>query len=115
MDELTELRLAVERLPSNIACWVNEALTSGGFRIGHRRFETDLHVCPIVAGAKLAGIWHDGGVLAGHDEWGTPDEPSPDVWSFVCSFDWYADSHGVDEAVRVVLAALAEPAPAIAA
>jgi hypothetical protein len=105
-DPHLELLSAATRLPPGVARWAEAALRSGRYQIGYRRFETDLHVCPIVAGAKLAGIWHDGGVLPGHDEWGTPDAPAPDVWHFVCSFDWYADTYGVDEAVHVVLNAL---------
>ncbi|OAI38501.1 hypothetical protein AYO39_01025 [Actinobacteria bacterium SCGC AG-212-D09] len=108
MNESTELRGATEQLPSSVARWVRAALLSDRYTFGYRRFETDLYVCPIVAAAKHAGIWHNGGVLPGHPEWGSPDEPSPQIWVVVQAFDWYAESCGLQEALWVVLDALAE-------
>src|SRR5947209_20412218 len=101
MDECQELRVATKRLPHAVSYWIGAALRSGRYRIGYKSFETDLTVCPVVAGAKMGGVWHDARLLPGHDEWGTPNAPAEEVWNFIVAFDWFADRHGTTEAVRV--------------
>ena len=70
-------------------------------------------VCPVTAGAILAGVWADGRPKRGNPEWGTEEEPSVEVEDFAACFDLCAQDLGTDEAlaiVRVALSGSQEPA-----
>jgi hypothetical protein len=108
MNARGTLRIAVRNLPPVVQYWIGAALRSGRYRIGYLRYETDLTVCPVVAGAKMAGIWNAGGVLPGNEEWGTSEGPAKRVWEFVVAFDACADKHGTGEAVEVIIDAIGE-------
>src|SRR4051794_31961758 len=71
MYEQEALGAAARALPGVIASWMQIALEDRKYRIGPYAYETDLTVCPIVAAAKVAGIWHEGVLVEGHPAWGT--------------------------------------------
>jgi hypothetical protein len=108
-----ELREAVRRLPSDVAMWMSRAFRSGWFRMAAGAYEGGgggESVCPITAAARMAGAWLDGGIADGHEAWGTPDGPSPEVEDFAAYFDLCAEEAGLDRAIGIVLVTLAENA-----
>lgn len=103
MDEVAlDLALATRALPPEIRHWLGSALSQHSYRIGAFSYENDPTVCPIVAGAKAAGLWLDGGVAPGHPLWGTPDAPSTPVEEFAARFDLCTERHGAASALQNV-------------
>src|SRR4051794_18242289 len=100
------LSTATFLLPPEVAFYVLLAIESGRFRFGAWSYERDLAVCPIVAGAKLAGVWHEGAIAPGKPEWGSPDAPSASVEEFAACFDICAEDEGLNEALATVRLAL---------
>lgn len=104
---VAELRLATLRLPRGPALWVRRALKSGWFVIEPGDYEgSGGEKCPAIAGATMAGVWHDGRLLAGHPEWGSPNSPSPELEDFAAYFDLCAEELGTAAALAVVVEAL---------
>lgn len=102
-----ELRLATLRLPLGPGGWIRWALESGRFKIEPGAYDgPDGAVCPVVAAATTAGVWHDGSLLPGHPEWGTPEQPSPEIVDFAAYFDLCAEGLGIEPTLAVVLDAL---------
>ena len=109
MNQFIEgLREATGRLPRNIQAWVSAAIQSDFFDIRGGVYEDRPSgaVCPVAAGAMLAGVWGDGRPKVGNPEWGTPDEPSDEVEDFAAYFDLCADALGVEGALEIVLDSL---------
>lgn len=102
MTTQMHLTRAVRSLPSEITNAMDAALGAGHFRIGPGAWETDLTVCPIVAAAKCAGVWHDGQLLREHPIWGSEDDPAPEVVEFAAWFDVCAEELGTRGAVDLV-------------
>jgi hypothetical protein len=104
----SELRTATEGLPSTIRVWLSRAVRSGWHQIGPGAYEdgSSNRVCPIVAAAKMASVWGERGLRAGHSTWGTPDGPSPAVEEFAASFDLCAEEIGTGAALEVVIESL---------
>lgn len=101
------LARATARLPGEVAGPMIAALEEGSFRIGAGRFESELAVCPIVAAAKLIGIWVKGTPAAGGPAWGTEEAMSIAVEDFVGWFDLCAEESGLGVALSVVRMTLA--------
>jgi hypothetical protein len=94
------LRLAAGSLPDAVALWTHRAVRSGWFPLGHGSYD-GATVCPIAAGAKLAGIWEDGAIASGHPDWGDPDRPSEEVEEFAAWFDLVAEDEGLGRAINI--------------
>lgn len=109
MHERESLLLAIRQLPDDIRCWLAVALISGRERIGAFSYANDLTVCPIVAGAKAAGIWDGDHIAPGNPSWGTPDRPSPEVEEFAAWFDLCCEETGLTATVETVRGALEIP------
>ncbi|MGH8571440.1 MAG: hypothetical protein ACREX8_02540, partial [Gammaproteobacteria bacterium] len=93
-----ELRGAVRRLPPDVAVWTSRAIRSGWFSLAPGVYEDGGPggaVCPIAAGATMAGAWVNGGIAEGHEAWGTPQGPSPEVEDFAAYFDLCAEEAGI--------------------
>lgn len=108
----SELRTAADGLPPAIRVWLSRALRSGWHQIGPGTYEDhgSDRMCPIVAAAKMAGVWGERGLRAGHPTWGTIDSPSPAVEEFAAYFDLCAEEIGTEVALEVVMEALAPQA-----
>jgi hypothetical protein len=101
-----ELRQAVAALPSEVRSSMHRALRSGWFSITAGTYGGGSEACPIVAAARMAGVWNGTGIRPGNPEWGGIAFPSPQVEDFAAYFDLYAEEFGIDEAVSIVLASL---------
>ncbi len=101
---------ATHNLPPKLRRWVSMALRSGWFHIEPGDYDGRPHggVCPVTAGAILAGVWADGCPKPGNPEWGTVDEPSAEVEDFAAYFDLCAKELGTEGALEIVQAALQE-------
>ena len=64
-------------------------------------------VCPIVAAAKMAGVWGQHGLRADHPTWGRIEGPSPAVEEFAACFNLCAEEVGTSAALEVVIESLA--------
>lgn len=107
---IDELRGAALTLPIDVSRWVIRALDSDWFRIepgAYERGGAGGGVCPIVAGATLAGIWRDGRLLPGNPVWGTPERPADEVEEFAAYFDLCAEESGTAQAIEAVRGAFA--------
>lgn len=104
----SELRTATEDLPPTIRVWLSRALRSGWYAMGPGTYEDGRsnRVCPIVAAAKMAGVWGERGVRADHPTWGTIDGPSSVVEEFAAYFDLCAEEIGTGAALEVVIESL---------
>lgn len=108
-----ELRAAIRLLPGDLALWMYRALRSGWFSIEAGAYQDGGPggaVCPIAAAATMAGAWVEGGIAEGHEAWGTPEAPSPEVENFAAYFDLCAEEIGLDEAIAILSETLAENA-----
>jgi hypothetical protein len=105
MNALEELVAATAALPAEVRGAFSLALDCGEFTIGAGSWETELAVCPMTAAAITAGVWRADGIIAGAEEWGTPDGPSDSVEEFAAWFDICAEEHGLPEALAEVRAA----------
>lgn len=105
-----QLIQATHGLPPTIRRWVSMAIRSGWFHIEPGDYDGRPRggVCPVTAGAILAGVWGDGCPKPGHPEWGTVDKPSAEVEDFAAYFDLCAQELGTEQALRIVQTALAE-------
>lgn len=99
MDSLAQLSLAVYGLPTRIATSMHVALAHGSFPIAPRSYENDLTVCPIVAAAKVAGVWQDRAPTPAGWEWGTAEAAAPEVEEFAAWFDICCEDEGVEVAL----------------
>lgn len=100
----------MRRLPPDVAVWMSRAVRSGWFTLtagAYERGGPGGSACPITAAAKMAGAWADGSIAEGHEAWGTPEGPSPEVEDFAAYFDLCADEGGLDRAIGIVLETLA--------
>jgi hypothetical protein len=83
------------------------ALRSGWFSLTARTYESGgpgaLRL-PDHGGREMAGAWADGAIAGGHEAWGTPEGPSPEVEDFAAYFDILADEAGLHRAVKIVRA-----------
>ncbi len=82
------------------------ALRSGWFELRAGRWESPSGVCPIVAAAKVAGIWRDGHCAAGGPDWGDEDAPSEPMMTFAVCFDLHAEDVGLVAAIQTLREAL---------
>lgn len=100
----------MHNLPSGPKVWIDRALRSGWFKITSGTYDggPEGGVCPVAAGAILAGIWENGRPKLGHPEWGTEEEPSPEIEDFAAYFDLCASQIGTEEARRIVQRELAK-------
>ena len=98
------LARATHNLPPTPKIWISRALRSGWFNIEPGDYDGRPHlgVCPVVAGAILAGAWADGHPKPGYPDWGPEDGPRPEVEEFAAYFDLCADELGTDEALRII-------------
>jgi hypothetical protein len=95
----------VRRLPDDLGVWMSRAVRSGWFSLAAGVYENGGPggaVCPIAAAATIAGAWVDGAIAEGHEAWGTPEEPSPEVEDFAAYFDLCAEEAGLDRAIGIV-------------
>lgn len=108
----SELRAATEGLPPTIRVWLTRALRSGWYAIGPGAYDggDGGRVCPIVAAAKMAGVWGAEGLRPDNPLWGTVDHPSPAVEEFAAYFDLCAEQLGTPAALAVVTESLAAQA-----
>ena len=108
----SELRAATEGLPPTIRVWLTRALRSGWYAIGPGAYGggDGGRVCPIVAAAKMAGVWGADGLRPDNPFWGTVDHPSPAVEEFAAYFDLCAEQLGTPAALAVVTESLAAQA-----
>ena len=97
-----ELRMATGQLPTDLRTWMRLALDSGWFDITSGSYDSggESH-CPVAAAATLAGAWVNGGIV-GKPEWGTPDEPGPEVENFAAYFDLVAEDVGLGAALAIM-------------
>jgi len=85
---------------------MRRAVASGWFHIEPGVYESNTGVCPLVAAAKMAGVWRDGHAADGGPDWGSDTEPSVPCFVFAVSFDLYSEEAGIDRALEVVLQGL---------
>ena len=113
MTYITQMIQATHNLPKGPKSWIGRALRSGWFKITSGTYDggTERGVCPVAAGAILAGIWENGRPRPGHPEWGTEDEPSLEVEDFAAYFDLCAAQIGTEETLRIVQRELAKDLP----
>lgn len=104
----TGLWHATVRLPADVRRWVGRAIDSDWFRIQPGAYDggREAGVCPFVAGAVMAGVWSNGGVLAGNPDWGTPSRPTPEIEDFAAYFDLFAEDFGTAAALSLIRAAV---------
>ncbi|MBK5233602.1 MAG: hypothetical protein JJE13_11560 [Thermoleophilia bacterium] len=88
-------------MPPGPKVWISRALRSGWFHIepGHYDGRPRGGVCPVTAGAILAGIWADGRLKPGFPEWGTEDEPNSEVEDFAAYFDLCSEELGTEQSL----------------
>lgn len=97
-----DLRMATRHLPGDLRSWMHRALGSGWFDITSGEYYSGGGTrCPVGAAASMAGVWIDGGIV-GKPEWGTPEEPGPEVEDFAAYFDLVSEDIGLDEALAIV-------------
>ncbi|MCB0857455.1 MAG: hypothetical protein KDB57_04965 [Solirubrobacterales bacterium] len=100
---------ATRNLPPRPKVWIYRALRSGWFDIEAGVYDSRPNggVCPVAAGAILAGIWADGRLMEGFPDWGTDLAPNEEVEDFAAYFDLCADELGTEAALRLVQEQLA--------
>lgn len=79
------------------------ALRSGWYRIEPGRWESATGVCPLVAAAKICGVWRNGHAADGGALWGDEEQPAPASFEFAVAFDLYAEEAGTDAAIELLL------------
>jgi hypothetical protein len=90
-------------------------LRSGWYTIEPNKYESATGVCPVVAAAKIAGVWRDGHTADGGPDWGDETHPNAEGFEFAVSFDVYADEVGTPAAVEMVLEELGARPVSVAA
>jgi hypothetical protein len=101
MNVLTDLEIAVARLPDVLSGAMLAGIHEPGVTIGAWAYESDLAMCPIAAAVRYAEKAGDTDT-DWDPAWGTRDEYRLRVLDFVEAFDSYAELVGLDSAVRVL-------------
>ena len=68
-------------------------------------------VCPVVAAAKLAGVWVNGELAAGNPDWGTPTDPTAEIEDFAGYFDLCVEELGLAQTIEIVRRTLSQATP----
>jgi len=110
-----DLRQAVTFLPEPVRRAMLLGLRSGWYVIKAEGYESPTGMCPLVAAAKIAGVWRDGHAADGGVDWGDETRPNKRCFEFAVAFDLYAGEVGTAVAVDVVLAELGSEHRALAA
>jgi hypothetical protein len=115
MTYVTHMIQATHNLPKGPKSWISRALRSGWFKITSGTYDggPERGVCPVAAGAILAGIWENGRPKPGNPEWGTENEPSLEIEDFAAYFDLCAAQIGTEETLRIVQRELAKDLPEV--
>lgn len=105
MNVLTDLEIAVGRLPDVLSGAMLAGIQEPGVTIGAWAYETDLAMCPIAAAVRYAE--KAGDTDTDWDPvWGTRDEYRLRVLDFVEAFDACGDLVGLETAVNALKSSL---------
>jgi hypothetical protein len=105
MSAVSDLGIAVARLPDVLSGAMLAGIQKSGVTIGAWAYETDLAICPIAAAVRYAETVGDTD-MDWDPAWGTRDEFRLRVLDFVEAFDACAELVGLKTAVNILTSSL---------